>query len=603
MMRLAWALVLGPFFVDAAYPRLRQSVFESPPVSATPSLARWNLADEPSVNSTSQLIFSTVGSLLQHWPNTRYRNGHNIVPATMPVGTLLYHGAYRNEIPKVPDWTATDPELSYLFCGSLAIDLGCWHLTLVATRPLKFLYFDGSSAAKMLGGSMDTQDLVAWGEIKPERTFNEKQRITDLCDWGKKYGVDGYIRMEMDFEIMLCDFSAGVEPVSFLYLSPATPGRRPGHPPGNSQPSSSSFKLSSKLGARDMDDPSLAEVSALFRVLEGGSWHKNFPGDLRIQPDYTRLISFYDPVMFPSLEAARVGQNRLEHRLDGISRADAKAFAVRLEEVLMDDPQNSGSGVDWQSLIKVITDRFAERLELLHYLLNPTTHTFEPETNDPLKKAYRQITSMIVPYILHTARPPNDKAPSSNYAWAMPVFELCATTHTSYIESGKFLEKLTTSERVLLRSVKGVTKEICRVLVGLWAEGMELGLGEPDSFQARLAAPQEVSDRWNSKVEGLMAWLDWSYWLRCRPACSYEEMCYLPTWPFFRGWPRIPRQPTSRSLLEWIQASRNTGADFKEDPEQGEWVDPQPRCIRRVEPLQFVDDFAGLPSPSDTFSV
>ncbi|KDR78701.1 hypothetical protein GALMADRAFT_223955 [Galerina marginata CBS 339.88] len=578
-MFLAWAaLVLGPFFANAATPKW-QTVFKNTAVTETPNLSQWDLTEEPSINSTSQLIFSTVNSLLQHWPNSRYRNGHNVVPATIPVGTLLYHGTYRNEIPKVPEWTATDPEHSYLFCRNIEPGLGCWHLTLVATRPLKVLYFDGSSAAKMLGGPMDTQDLVAWGEIKPDRTFSERQRIADLCDWGKKYGVDGYLS-----EIMLCDFYSGVKAVSFLDLAPA--GRRPGRPPGASSPSSPSLKPSHVLAANDMAQlvrPGLPD----FRVLEAGTWHDNFPGDPRIQPDYTRLISFYDPVMFPSLEATRLGQNRLEHRLDGISQADTKAFAVRLEEVLMDDPQNSGSGVDWQALFKVITNRFSERLELLHYLLNSTTTTVEPEFNAPLKTSYRHITSMIVPYVLHTARPPNDGPLSSNYTWAVPVFELCATTHISYIESGELLDKLTPSERVLLRSFKGVTKEICRVLVGLWAEGIELGLDEPDSSDLYLEAPQKVADRWKSKVEALMAWLDWSSWLRCRPACSYEEMCYMPTWPFFRGWDGFPRRPRSLSSL---RGSRDAGGEPEGDPEVGEWIDPQPRCIRRLEPFQF-DDF------------
>ncbi|OAX34155.1 hypothetical protein K503DRAFT_785979 [Rhizopogon vinicolor AM-OR11-026] len=46
-----------------------------------------------------------------------------------------------------PEWTSTDPALSIVFCRE--IDGGGWHLMLAATRPLKVLYFDGSSAAKI----------------------------------------------------------------------------------------------------------------------------------------------------------------------------------------------------------------------------------------------------------------------------------------------------------------------------------------------------------------------------------------------------------------------------------------------------------------------
>ena len=95
----------------------------------------------------------------------------------------------------MPEWTATDPEHSYLFCHSTdPQDSGCWQLTLVATRPLKVLYFDGSSAAKMMGGPMESQDLVIWGRVRPEYTTEERKRIDDLCEWGKRYGLDGFLR-------------------------------------------------------------------------------------------------------------------------------------------------------------------------------------------------------------------------------------------------------------------------------------------------------------------------------------------------------------------------------------------------------------------------
>lgn len=116
-----------------------------------------------------------------------------MVPGVIPKGTLLYHGAANDTIPTVPEWTATDPEHSILFCRG-SPDTGCWHLTLAATRPLKVLYFDGTSAANTLNGTLDTQDIVAWGELRPDLQFNEDQRIEDLCKWGAQYAVDGYVR-------------------------------------------------------------------------------------------------------------------------------------------------------------------------------------------------------------------------------------------------------------------------------------------------------------------------------------------------------------------------------------------------------------------------
>ena len=41
---------------------------------------------------------------------------------------------------------------------------------------------------------MDSQDVLLWGEVKPEWTYDEWNRIDSLCRWGKKYGIDGFVR-------------------------------------------------------------------------------------------------------------------------------------------------------------------------------------------------------------------------------------------------------------------------------------------------------------------------------------------------------------------------------------------------------------------------
>ncbi|KAJ7907753.1 hypothetical protein B0H13DRAFT_1618168 [Mycena leptocephala] len=46
----------------------------------------------PNSIATHHLVFDTVGSGPQHWPNAIYQSGHTIVPGTIPTGTLLYYG-------------------------------------------------------------------------------------------------------------------------------------------------------------------------------------------------------------------------------------------------------------------------------------------------------------------------------------------------------------------------------------------------------------------------------------------------------------------------------------------------------------------------------
>lgn len=43
--------------------------------AASAGSARWKFDDEPSPDAAMNYLFETAASLLQQWPNTRYRNG------------------------------------------------------------------------------------------------------------------------------------------------------------------------------------------------------------------------------------------------------------------------------------------------------------------------------------------------------------------------------------------------------------------------------------------------------------------------------------------------------------------------------------------------
>ena len=64
-----------------SFTRIAQMLFQLPtgtlssPILKSTTLGEWDFNISPSLNSTSHLVFDSVGSLLQHWTNTRYRNG------------------------------------------------------------------------------------------------------------------------------------------------------------------------------------------------------------------------------------------------------------------------------------------------------------------------------------------------------------------------------------------------------------------------------------------------------------------------------------------------------------------------------------------------
>jgi len=321
--------------------------------------------------------------------------------------------------------------------------------------------------------------------------------------------------MIFESEIMLCDFTVGVKPVSFLNLFSAYKNRHPpkSHPlPGGPQDT--------------WPTPKEPDYGEAYRVTEAGSRHNHFPGETRVKLDYSRLISFYDTSLFPNLQADRRGKGRWDHRLENINKKEVDSVMNKLDAILKEE--QSPSRVDWKTLFQVLVDRFAERLEVLEYILNTTTTSHET-VEERLGKAHRYVTGMLAPYTLLSAVPPkslNLDWTSANHSWAVGVFEECATTHTRYLDEDETLSLFTPSEHLLLGAVKDVLKEICRVVVRIWAEGEEVLAAQELGLQSGSHSggdPSEVLlNHWSESIQGLISWLDWSFWVRCRPACSFE---------------------------------------------------------------------------------
>lgn len=98
-MKLPWLAVsaAASFVTASAYPS------EQHPLAVAQKNSNW-LHTNPSKDDTSNLIFHSLYSLLQHWSAIRHVNGHSVVFGTVPVGTVFYHGRGISDYPKSPEW-------------------------------------------------------------------------------------------------------------------------------------------------------------------------------------------------------------------------------------------------------------------------------------------------------------------------------------------------------------------------------------------------------------------------------------------------------------------------------------------------------------------
>ncbi|KAG9313480.1 hypothetical protein JVU11DRAFT_5805 [Chiua virens] len=473
----------------------------------------WDLNVLPNSNATDHLVFETVHSLLQRWPNTRMRNGHTIVPGVIPTGTIFYHATGQTKIPEGRGWVAASPEHAYYFCQDELYNgpHECWFFAVATTRPIKVVYFDGNSAGFLPYGTFDTQDLFLKDQLSPDKNISEWDRAHGICDWGKDFNVDGIVS-----EVILCDTASAIREIFSINL--ALPG-----PHGL--------------------DYSRSFVP--FESVHAGSWQNYFPGEIRVQLDLARLVSFYDTQLAPSLIAVRAGQERWDHRAGNISNEDFSALKSRLEENLV-LPPNQSSGIDWRALVHVIVDRFADRFELIQYLLSSSA-TDPGEIIDVANKTQTQLRIMLNPY-LYLSAVPTDPSNKAALDWAVPIYKLCATAYTSFTESE--LNLMTESEKSILQAVRGVSRETCRVVTKMWAAGVYAGIDDKLNRKESLDIAEITGLRhtWAEDLNRLMTWLDWNVWIKCNPVCDPEEICYLPTLPIsHRGangpFPADPSEP------------------------------------------------------------
>ncbi|KZT69220.1 hypothetical protein DAEQUDRAFT_710410 [Daedalea quercina L-15889] len=517
----------------------------------------WN--ERPSKDASGHLIFQSLASLMQMMPNSKHQNGHSIIRASIPAGTLLYHGSFTREYPS-RDWLAFHPEHAGMFARGSNGTL----FTVMTTRELNFIYFDGTSANK-LDAVVDTQDLFFFGEIgrgsrDTDWKISELARFNAGCEWGKQYGLDGIIRMEWEFEIMYCDFSQGLEVVSVVptinglpdgFLVPGVPAHsalnntRASHVVTAQQLESNILTQVSFHGLREGDSlvdgpdttrapwdppplhPPKGWKGALpFTFLESrhtGTWHNDFPGESRVRVYPSTLVSFFDPSL-TSLVAARRSQKRDEYRAGNISAEDIARVRADVDEMMSRDWSLGARGVvDWVGLARVVQDRFSDRLPYMQYLL----HSPAVNISERMATVRKQLIVSLIPYL-----PLRDDIGSSQ--WFADTAHGCAEDFTRRLP----VERFTKQEKVLLNAVEEVLRETCRVYTEAWAEAFDIEAKSEEQMT-------RLMQKWRGEFDKLIEWLDWPGWTKCEPSCGPDEYCLMPQ---AKWWGYLGTDPTCLSL-------------------------------------------------------
>ncbi|KAF8609962.1 hypothetical protein BDV93DRAFT_462584 [Ceratobasidium sp. AG-I] len=491
-------------------------------------------------NTTAHYIFNTVSSLLQHWPNTLYRNGHTFVPAIIPSGTLLHHARRDYNPPPSPEYFAFDFDHSYIFC------LGdpCVVFTYAVNRDLRVGYFDGTGAAEMYG-PRDMQDIVFNDGFVPPKDYNPWRHAESMCVWARKVGLDGIVRMEPSFEAILCNIESDLHLVSDLELVFPHSPLKPPAPHHNLSDAAKDQQTAWPHPRADGHGPIFpgptvpmtppppgwtgkqrAIPDTVFECLRAGMWHNHSPGEGRVRLDYSGIVSAYSEE-YTSLVKSRRGLPRTKHRLGGISAEDRKRLQAEAHEVLTRG--SSLAKMNWSALFQGVIDRYADRLEELRYILRrPDIHPTQIVATVRHKVLIMLTPYMVLPQAKKSARSssvPNEqvvlKQPGPDDDWFSRIHRACASYATAGITQR---DSLTKQEKMLAGSIDDVQGEICLTLTAIWSTAF-------DSQDKPVFAKHLVSE-WRTEVEELMGWLDWHMWAKCDPPCGPGLTCALTTWPW-----------------------------------------------------------------------
>ncbi|SMN18998.1 similar to Saccharomyces cerevisiae YOR389W Putative protein of unknown function [Maudiozyma saulgeensis] len=554
-------------------------------------------------NSTT--LFNSIYAALRQAGSDIHPIGLSYFAAMIPKGTLMYHAGAK-DIPTGLEWLAMDHEFSYNFGmhgqrygrnassfkhhgppgagkkkptgdnndGSYAppeppkgLEWDRKHfLTFRATRDLnKLIYLDGASAAKSETGEMDTQkllsDVIAY-KMKNEDDGDDNQEEGDsgkkfvmaerlyaerICKWGKPFGLDGFIRVEVGFEVVLCDFLNGsTELVSNITIpdlsevlglpAPADVSKTAGWPLDDEGKLIEDELTDAQKEIMDQEDywqSVLDEYSSMRGMdqIRAGVVHDS--GDKRIQLDFRYLVT---------------GINRTVGDIDPNNRRllnDHFNFDQQIQ--LVDDLEvslrNTGFypylSTDWQHVIDEIVDKFAPMIKIMDNILN--TDNSGMTISQIAVKTTRYTINFVNRFTGKDNSVMIDDINSGEFGFGR---QFAVYQYTSPLS-----DLVTDSDFLIWSSVVNVVTEVVDSIYDIHDLLMpivtsDLGTKSTDENEIDATEAIKKSAEIISSLISNLNWIALDY--KCNRKCEWDEICYTPSWgPSPMSWAQPEDNSTS----------------------------------------------------------
>ncbi|XBW34891.1 hypothetical protein QEN19_000455 [Hanseniaspora menglaensis] len=429
----------------------------------------------------------------------------------------------------------------------------------------KLIYLDGASASKADStGEMDTQKIL-YNQIKkhypnlPEGSegfMKERDYADMICKWGALYGVEGYVRLELGFEVVLCDFGEHLDLVSNTTITsvnemfdldePVNITSANGWPINCTDGTLMIDKLTTEqsevLALEDMRFKQLKSFGAL------NSWeqvriagHSHDTGEKRIDLDYRYLVT--------AINATELDKDNYKWKIV-FENSDPfeKLLFNQLDDVVKKHKEfDAKQSTNWQQKTEQIQTKFTPFLKNIQSVLN--------DENLSLGKKAMKLSHFTHSILARYETENGIKVNSSSLA-QMAVWEYSYPTSFIY----------TDADKLIFTSLTKVMNEIIMMLIDVKRIAVPIANEYLKTGSEIINADEEEFVQIAEKVNDLISNLNWvSFGYECSKKCEMNEICFTPSWgPSPVGWVAIKDDDNRRG-----NSNNDLPIGFEKDQKSG----------------------------------
>ena len=403
----------------------------------------------------------------------------------------------------------------------------------------KVILLDGASAAKTTTGEMD-QQLILSRMDDPTKRVDEREAAKVICKWGESFGLQGFIRLEIGYEMVLCDFVKDVDFVSNVTLSDqyefiGFPAPKEDED-GKERRDQTEIDGSAEKELENARTSILEVASAMAGIEHIQAGHRVDQGEARIQLDFSKMVT--------PLNKTYIDPNPYYRRINNISDILKDNIILELEKHFQGEEGADPVGkTNWQLITNQVVQKFTPiLLSINNTLLAFEYHKNSEDLGDNLKVTAGNLTKSTYNFVRRYTQ--SKEARDKNVS----VRDL--TFQTSTLDWVYHTFPLTTSSEALIySSIYEVYLSVFNIIYDtLEVSKVILHDIVVDPSAENYAKYQKEVEDLKLKVNALVTNLRWDTFTRCSKVCGWDEACYVPTWgPGPVGW------GTGGSSSKWFE--------------------------------------------------